>query len=142
MMIVRECMYGTRRFSDFQRRLGISKNILTRRLQKMEDDDLLARIQSSSDRRTSDYRLTAKGKSLFTILIALMQWGDQWEQDGEPPMQFVDRLTGQPLERLVVRDVEGNPVKPSRLIPVPGPGADEDTIERFFYDGRHEGGVT
>ena len=136
MMIVREAMYGTRRFSDFQQRLGISRSMLTRRLQKMEDDGLLSRRPSQDDKRSGDYRLTSKGKSLFTILVALMQWGDQWEQGGKPPVIFLDRRTGQPLDRLVVRDVQGNPVKPSQLVPAPGPGADEETVGRFFYDKR------
>lgn len=132
MMIVREAFYGTRTFSGFERRLGISKNILSRRLAKMENDGLLVRRASERDRRSFEYRLTDKGRDLFTVLIAMMQWGDRWEDRGRgAPVELRHGKTNAGIARLRVRDGSGKALGPRDLVAVAGPGADDETRSRF-----------
>lgn len=132
MMIVREAFYGTRTFSGFEKRLGISKSMLSRRLSKMESDGLLVRRPTHGDGRSFEYRLTEKGRALFPVLVSMMQWGDRWEDQGAgAPVVLKRRKSSEDIALLEVRSVAGNPLKPGDLTPLPGPGADAETKSRF-----------
>ena len=87
ILVLREAFWGTRRFEAFQRHLGIARNILTDRLNKLVEGGILERRQYSDRPPRSEYRLTAAGRDLWPILITLMQWGDEHlpEPDGERP---------------------------------------------------------
>lgn len=76
ILVLREAFWGTRRFEVFQRHLGIARNILTDRLNKLVASDVLEREQYSSRPPRFEYRLTAAGRDLWPILVTLLQWGD------------------------------------------------------------------
>ena len=78
LLIVRDAFLGVRRFVDFQARLGISKNILTRRLGHLTAHGVLAAVDAGVHGPRYEYELTAKGKDLFTAITVLRQWGDRW----------------------------------------------------------------
>lgn len=107
LLILRECFRGVRRFGEFERRLGIARNVLSSRLKRLVVAGILERRPSQEDAREVEYRLTAAGKDLLPVLIALAQWGERWVYDGCPPVRFVNRHTGAPVETLAVRDSEG-----------------------------------
>jgi len=79
-----ECYFGVRRFDDFQKRLGISRNILSKRLKSLVSEDVLEKrlYQAKPDR--FEYRLTEKGRDLFPIFMAIMRWGERWIPDAQP----------------------------------------------------------
>lgn len=107
LLILRECFRGTRRFGDFERRLGIAKNVLSTRLKRLVEAGVLERRPSAEDAREIEYRLTAAGKDLLPVLVALAQWGDRWVYGGRSPVRFVNRHSGAPVATLAVRDVDG-----------------------------------
>lgn len=107
LLILRECFRGTRRFGDFERRLGIAKNVLSSRLKRLVEAGVLERRASPEDAREVEYRLTAAGKDLLPVLVALAQWGERWVYAGRSPVRFVNRHTGAGVETLAVRDSEG-----------------------------------
>jgi DNA-binding HxlR family transcriptional regulator len=111
LMIIREAMYGTRRFSDFQQHLGIARNILTDRLNKLVDRDILRKVDAGEHGTRFEYRLTDKGRDLFVVLTALRQWADKWVFDDQPPLQLIDRDRRRPVQRVQVLDQDGNPLK-------------------------------
>ena len=74
-MVLREAFLGTRHFNDFERQLGVARNILSDRLKKLVEADVLKREASTADRRVVEYRLTEAGKALAPVLISLAQWG-------------------------------------------------------------------
>jgi len=74
MLVVRDCFMGVTRFEDFQRRLGISRNILHSRLTTLVDAGILKRVPYSVHPPRDDYKLTAKGLDLWPILTAMRQW--------------------------------------------------------------------
>jgi DNA-binding HxlR family transcriptional regulator len=78
LLILREAFQRVRKFDDFQEKLGIARNVLTTRLNKLVENDILEKrlYQSNPDR--FEYRLTEKGLDLYPVLITLMQWGDKW----------------------------------------------------------------
>jgi DNA-binding HxlR family transcriptional regulator len=78
LLIVRDAFLGIRRFDDFVERLGISRNVLADRLDKLVDADILVRREYDAGRGRSDYLLTERGRALWPVLTALRQWGDEW----------------------------------------------------------------
>ena len=78
LLIVRDCTQGSRRFDEFQRELGIARNILTARLARLIELGIIEKFPLEDRANTDGYRLTAKGEELFPVLIALKQWGDCW----------------------------------------------------------------
>lgn len=106
-LILREAFLGARHFGDFERRLGIAKNVLSARLRTLVGGGILERRASSEDAREVEYRLTAKGRDLLPVLLALAQWGARWTGCGDTGLRFVNRHTGSPLAPMSVRDVKG-----------------------------------
>jgi DNA-binding HxlR family transcriptional regulator len=127
LLIVRECALGTRRFDDFQRRLGIARNVLTARLNSLVEHGVLDKVPAEGSEKRNEYRLTAKGEDLYPVLVALMQWGDRW-CGFDAPLRLVEHSTGQPIEPVALRVGERRlGLRDVRL--EPGPGATERTVE-------------
>src|SRR3954462_2300232 len=74
-LILRECFYGVRRFSDMHRNLGIARNILSTRLHSLVAAGVLERVPYQEDPPRFEYRLTEAGRDLYPSIIALMRWG-------------------------------------------------------------------
>jgi DNA-binding HxlR family transcriptional regulator len=107
LLIVRDAVDGTRTFTDFQRNLGVAKNILTDRLRRLGDHGVLRRQAAASGRR-QEYVLTDAGHELFTVIVALRQWGEAHAFDaGEPHSVLVDDETGTPVPPLRVERPDG-----------------------------------
>ena len=83
-LLLREAFYGTTRFDDFAQRVGLSEPATAARLRELVDNGLLEReeYREPGQRTRQRYRLTEQGADLFPALVALMQWGDRWENDG------------------------------------------------------------
>ena len=127
LLIVREAMLGTTRFDDFQSRLGIARNVLTSRLNSLIEHGVLERVVAEGSEKRCAYVLTPKGEALYPVLVALMQWGDQW-LGHEAPIKLVEHSTGLPIEPVRLR--VGERVLGLRDVrAVPGPGATEKTLE-------------
>ena len=100
LLILRDAFKGVRRFDDLQRDLGIARNILTDRLQKLVDHEVLERTPYQSRPLRYEYRLTAKGRDLSPALVALMHWGDKWlAEDGRPPLVLTHKRCGEPVDQ-------------------------------------------
>jgi DNA-binding HxlR family transcriptional regulator len=125
LLIIREALWGTMRFDDFQRRLGIARNILTTRLKALETHGVLQRLSEGG------YGLTDKGRALFPAIVALMQWGDDWlHADIGPPIMFHDSATGHPIQRIGLRTAQGQDLPPDQIAIRAGPGATAKTRAR------------
>ncbi|HHV68329.1 MAG TPA: helix-turn-helix transcriptional regulator [Ochrobactrum intermedium] len=113
LLIVRDAFRGAQRFSEFQRSLGLAKNILSSRLKKLVDDGIFV-IEPDPDSALSHrYVLTPKGEQLHVILIALWQWGEaHCFGPGELGIEMVDKLEGQPLALLEPFSLGGRTVGP------------------------------
>lgn len=99
LLIVRDAMDGARAFTDFQQRTGIARNILTDRLRRLVDRGILDRQTAPSGRRQL-YTLTPAGRDLFTVIVALRQWGERHAfAPDESRSVLVDEL-GRPLPQL------------------------------------------
>ena len=123
LLIVRDAFFGLNRFAQFEASLGISKNILTDRLQKLVDDGILERARLHEPGNRYRYELTAKGRDLWLVLTAMRLWSDRWVfGEDRVPLVVRERDTGRRVARLLAVDEDGEPIDPSKLEWVPGPG--------------------
>ena len=128
LLILREALYGARRFDAFQRGLGVSRSILAERLDRLVEHGLLRRhpYTEPGRRLRYEYRLTRKGVDLIPVLIALLQWGDVHVRDDPPPITLYDEQTGEPV-RVEMVTSSGRPLSSVRnLRSRPGPPPDDD----------------
>lgn len=112
LRVVLQAMYGTRRFVDFQQELGIARNILCDRLKRLVEHGVLKKVDVGEHGCHYEYRLTDKGRDLFTVLVALRQWGDKWSPAAnESPLDLRDRASGRLIGEVRVRDADGRPLE-------------------------------
>ncbi|MEU1423362.1 winged helix-turn-helix transcriptional regulator [Kitasatospora sp. NPDC086009] len=113
LLIVRDAFDGSRRFGEFQRSLGVAKNILTARLRALVAGGILDTVPASDGSAYREYVLTPKGNALFPVIVALRQWGEQnFFAPEEPHSRLVDRRHGQGLRALEVRSADGRRLNP------------------------------
>src|SRR3979490_2200940 len=101
LLIIRDAFLGIRRFSEFQKSIGVAKNILTVRLRALVEDGILKMAPASDGSAYQEYVLTPKGRGVFPILVALRQWSEEFD---DPPEQIatilVDKEKGRPVRKL------------------------------------------
>lgn len=113
LMILRDAFDGLRRFSEFQKNLGLAKNILASRLKWLVESGLLTLQPASDGSAYKEYVLTEKGRSVFPVVVGLRQWGERFLfEAGEARSELVDGVTGQALEILQVRAQDGRGLHP------------------------------
>jgi DNA-binding HxlR family transcriptional regulator len=101
LLILRDAFRGVRRFGDFCTDLGIARNVLADRLDKLVDAAILERVPYQERPLRHEYRLTAKGRDLSPAHVALMRWGDRWAHGGDAPTVLVHDACGTELEQLL-----------------------------------------
>ncbi|TDT31610.1 HxlR family transcriptional regulator [Streptomyces sp. BK208] len=117
LLIVRDAFDGSRRFGEFQRSLGVAKNILATRLRTLVAGGVLETVPASDGSAYREYVLTPKGKALFPVIVALRQWGEQnFFAPGEPHSQLVDRRQGRRLRPLEVMSADAQRLNPDDTI--------------------------
>jgi DNA-binding HxlR family transcriptional regulator len=124
LLIIRDAVFGgTTRFVDFQRSLGIARNILAARLDRFVEEGIMERRLYSERPPHHDYVLTDKGRDLQPIVLALTRWGDRWAAPAGPPVLFDHADCGGQLEQRFVCTVCGDTTTPGQVVSRPGPGA-------------------
>jgi DNA-binding HxlR family transcriptional regulator len=94
-LILRDAFLGVTRFEELQQRLGIARNILTKRLDTLVDAGVMERRVYDEARDRSDYVLTEKGRALWPVLVTLRQWGDEWVTGkARAPIALVHKTCG------------------------------------------------
>jgi len=124
LLILRDAFKCVRRFDDLQRDLGIARNILTDRLQKLVDRGVLSKTPYQARPVRYEYRLTPKGRDLSPALVALMHWGDKWlSEEGRPPLVLAHKTCGEAVDQRFICWTCDETVTPAGLQGRPGPGA-------------------
>ena len=117
LLIVRDAFDGLRRFGEFQKDLGLAKNILAARLRTLVAHGIMDTVPASDGSPYQEYVLTQKGRGLFPLLVALRQWGeDFFFEPDETHVLLVDRKSGLPLRRLEPRAQDGRILGPEDTI--------------------------
>jgi DNA-binding HxlR family transcriptional regulator len=124
LLIVRDVMNGNRRFSSIQASLGVARNVLSSRLQRLIDEDILERRAYQESPPRHEYFLTEKGLDLWPTLMALMHWGDRHSAGPEgPPVLVIHKDCGGPVSERGVCESCGKTLNARDARSLPGPGA-------------------
>jgi DNA-binding HxlR family transcriptional regulator len=89
LLVIRNLMFGQRRFEVIQSDLGIARNILSDRLGTLVEHCIVDRVKYQDHPERFEYRLTDKGRDLFSVIAALMAWGDKWAAPLGKPIDLV-----------------------------------------------------
>lgn len=117
LLIIRDAFDGMTRFGEFQKSLGVAKNILASRLRDLVAAGVLAQVPATDGSPYAEYALTKKGKGLFPVIVGLRQWGEDHLFSGrEKRSHLVDRAQGMPVGRLVVVAGDGRPLRPDEVV--------------------------
>ncbi|MFD4181964.1 winged helix-turn-helix transcriptional regulator [Rhodococcus sp. NPDC058514] len=113
LLIVRDSFDGASRFSEFQRNLGIAKNILADRLRNLVEHGVLVQRPNAQGTR-HEYELTDSGRDLFTVIVSLRQWGERHAfGEGERHSRLIDKTTGEPAPTLLLLNKDGIALGPT-----------------------------
>jgi DNA-binding HxlR family transcriptional regulator len=122
-LVLRDVFLGVRRFDALQRDLGVARNVLSARLERLVGEGVLMKVPYSERPLRYEYRLTDKGVDLWPVVVELLHWGDRYAAPAGPPIVLRHKGCGGELgerrtcsrcgESLGARDVRAEP----------GPGA-------------------
>lgn len=93
LLIVREAFFGVFRYDDILNDLGIPRSVLTQRLKRLVELQVLERkpYQEAGARMRNGYVLTEKGRDLGLTLLALMQWSDAHIEGHKPALDVYNK---------------------------------------------------
>ncbi|RZN24081.1 helix-turn-helix domain-containing protein [Bradyrhizobium sp. Leo121] len=108
LLIIRDALMGRRRFGEFQKSLGLARNILTVRLRALMNQGILELAPASDGSAYKEYVLTPKGFGVFPILVALRQWSEEFDDHPEEiGTTMVDRENRKPVKKLALCSQDG-----------------------------------
>ena len=131
MLIMRDALFGLRRFDEFQKSLGIAPNMLARRLDALVEAGLLERHRYSAHPPRDEYRPTQRGRDFRPVLVALLAFGNRHFAPEGASVTIVDAQTGVEAEPIIVDRATGRPIREPEFAWVPGPAAGERTRQRY-----------
>ena len=117
LLIVREAFGNVRRFNEFQKRLGLAKNILATRLRDLVAEGIFEMRPAADGSAYQEYVLTKKGRRLAVVMVALWQWGEEnLFEPGEPSTMLLDRENHRPLRKLELQAEDGRTLRLSEIM--------------------------
>ncbi len=118
LLILRDAFFGTRRFDQFQRNLGITRHRLSERLGKLVEQGVLVKVPYSERPLRHEYRLTRKGLALYPVMMSLARWGDEWMDRGHgPPLEYLHQGCGKQTRPVLTCSECGDPLRPQEVKP-------------------------
>ncbi|SFI30345.1 transcriptional regulator, HxlR family [Collimonas sp. OK307] len=117
LLIIRDAFDGMRRFGEFQKSLGVARNILADRLQTLVAEGILEVAPASDGTAYQEYLLSAKGEGLFTVVVGLRQWGEKYLfSKGEAFSRMLESASGKPVQKIELRSREGRLLGPADTV--------------------------
>ena len=120
-LVLRDIAVGVSRFDAIQRDLGLSRKVLTQRLETLLEHEVVVRVAYSEHPPRYDYRLTEKGNDLAMVLLAMQQFGDKWTFGGGGPLKWRHLSCGEVSMPVACCDHCGEQVRPGEAVPIKGP---------------------
>jgi len=125
-LILREAFFGARRFNEFAENLGVSRNILSRRLKLLVSQGIFEERPYGPSKIRNEYRLALAGRDIFPIVVALLQWGDKYLVGSRGPSIVLKHTPcGNDADPLLICRACQAPIEVGEILPTPGPGASE-----------------
>jgi DNA-binding HxlR family transcriptional regulator len=123
LLIIRDAFFGVRRFGDFAERLGIARNVLQDRLERLVAEGILEKVPYQDRPVRHEYRLTEQGRDLWPVLVSLLKYGDRHHAPDGPPMLLLHRDCGGEIDDRRICTECGAMVELGDARIVPGPGS-------------------
>ena len=102
MLILRNAFVGIRRFDDFQANLGVTRHVLSDRLKRLVEHEILKRTPYQDRQERFEYRLTEKGLELYPVLLTLAAWQGVFDAEPHARDRRPDVATPAPVQVPVV----------------------------------------
>ena len=117
LLIIRDAFDGLRRFGEFQKNLGLAKNVLSARLHNLVDHGILHTAPASDGSSYQEYLLTEKGRGIFPLLVALRQWSEEFFfEPEESHVLLLDKMQEMPVRKLQLRSQDGRVLGPEDTV--------------------------
>jgi DNA-binding HxlR family transcriptional regulator len=123
LLIIRDAFLGVRRFDDFQRSLGVARNVLQGRLERLVESGILERVRYQERPERFEYRLTEMGIDLWPVVVSLLHWGDKHLAPDGPAMLMEHRDCGGRVNDRRICDACGALLGPRDVRALRGPAA-------------------
>lgn len=123
LLVLREVFLRVRRFDAMQRKLGIARNVLSARLERLVGEGILEKAPYSERPLRFEYRLTEKGLDLWPIIVELLRWGDRYAAPEGAPVVLRHKECGGELGERRVCSRCGAELTVRDVVAEPGPGA-------------------
>jgi DNA-binding HxlR family transcriptional regulator len=124
LLVIRDVLSGNRRFGEIHESLGVARNVLSARLQRLVDEGILERRRYQERPARYEYFLTEKGLDLWPTMMAMLAWGDRHLAGLEgPPIVVVHKGCGGHVNDRRICERCGKPLEVREARAVPGPGA-------------------
>ncbi|MEO5707057.1 MAG: helix-turn-helix domain-containing protein [Alteraurantiacibacter sp.] len=106
-LLLRAAFNGLKHFEEFSHELGIARNILSNRLTRLVEHEVMTRQPCADDRRKVEYCLTPKGIDLLPAMLALRQWGERYGENVTSELVLVDARDGEPVSPITIHAADG-----------------------------------
>lgn len=131
LLVLRQLFFGRQRFDEIQDSLGVASNVLSQRLSTLVEEGIVERRRYSEHPERFDYRLTAKGRDLQPVLLALLRWGDRYTTGpAGAPLETIHTDCGHAFHMVPTCSECGGEVGPHNVESRPGPGATDEQRRR------------
>jgi DNA-binding HxlR family transcriptional regulator len=131
LLVLRDVFLGVRRFDELQSSLGVARNVLAARLERLVGEGVLERVAYQQRPLRQEYHLTEKGLDLWPVIVELLQWGDRYAAPAGPPILIRHRDCGGLLGERRVCTRCGQPLSVRDVRAELGPGARPDRSRRL-----------
>ena len=122
LLIIRSAFMGTRKFSDFQSEIGMTRHRLSDRLTKLVDYGVFEKVEYQNNPVRYEYRLTERGKELYPIIMSLVKWGDKWMAGkAGKPMEYIHNKCGNKVMPTLTCPECAEEIDPRDMTVMPGP---------------------
>ena len=125
LLVIRDAFLGLRRFEDFQKSLGVARNVLTDRLNRLVDEGILRRNLYQERPERFEYRLTRKGVELWPAMMTMMKWGDRYLYPERHPRLILHKDCGGEIDERLHCSKCGTELGPTDVYVEAGPAAEK-----------------
>jgi DNA-binding HxlR family transcriptional regulator len=123
LLVIRQIFMRIRKFSDIQSSLGISRHRLSDRLNRLVSEEVLFKEAYDKTGTRFEYKLTEKGLALYPVIIAIIQWGDQWQADEDgAPVVYQHKTCGHVIQPKLCCTECNEALTIKNTAALPGPG--------------------
>jgi DNA-binding HxlR family transcriptional regulator len=124
LLVLRDIFLGNRRFDALQGHLGVARNVLQSRLERLLEHGVIEKVPYQERPVRHEYRLTPKGIDLWPTIVSLLQWGDRHAlSPAGPPVLLRHKECGGEVDGHRICTACGMPLEARDVRAVAGPGA-------------------